>query len=385
MPLPNWATIGEAIYPRPPEGLRINRESVAYIVYIRDEEVHLNSRGVVFTVDTNILARDWMPSSEAEPLLQRPPPGVVHILAGEPEFVGSLPLTPELVPIQPANPTSIRWLQTGVRLQPLGEGPGGVIVGVTDNGVHIRDVERWDTTPLQLGTTVRVFTPQEVLELYRPAPPPMPSWFAVGSRIIQNHDQRIYIILSFSPETYSMRATLEDEVRPISFSVNDFARHWRPASSIVERRPASNNTPLVPSRVQVAPAWLIPGTFLRKRAAPPYLVTVTSLDPEHFLVRLTQVAGLNPLKLGPTWEETEYCKVEEQFNPVDCEGIARSEYKCPKCGETGARDKDAEERRLIEKVRAYTCKQEHTWYFIDGTDYDGQPAIPTRFERDIGI
>jgi predicted RNA-binding Zn-ribbon protein involved in translation (DUF1610 family) len=91
------------------------------------------------------------------------------------------------------------------------------------------------------------------------------------------------------------------------------------------------------------------------------------------------------MKLGPTWEETEYCKVEEQFNPVDLDGVARAEYKCPKCGELGARDKAAEERRLIEKVRAYTCKQEHTWYFIDGTDYDGQVAIPTRFERDIGI
>ena len=361
MPPPSWAVLGAAIYPRPRDpDSRILRESVAVIVYVFREEVQINQNNVVFSVDSETLERNWMPSSEAETLFET---GMIY-MASEPEFVGRFPVRQDLTVLPPRQ--NLDWIQTGARIQPIsGEGPSAVIVGALGNTIHIRDVERWDASPLVLGTTVRSYTIEQIVERYRPLPPPMPSWFAVGSRIIQNHDSRTYIVLSFDPNRWSMSATLEDEMHPTNFSVNDFIRHWRPASSITEQRPGTNVTQIAQSRVQVAPPWLAPGAFLRRNANPKYPVLVSSLDSSHFIARLTRIESLNPVVLGSVFEEIDYCRIEEQFTPIDQDGNPRSEYKCPKCNELGIRDHDAEERRTsIDTVRAYTCKKEHTWYFI---------------------
>jgi len=215
---------------------------------------------------------------------------------------------------------------------------------------------------------------------------PMPSWFTIGSRIIQNHNNLTYIILSFDPIRWSMTATLEDEVSPTNFTVTNFIRHWRPASSITEQKPTTNVTNIVQGRVQVAPDWLYPGKFLRRKVNPNHVFVVSSLDPRRFVAVLTRLDSLRPMVLGSIFEEADYCRIDEQFTQVDSTGSPAAEYTCKKCGETGERDYDAEERRAsIDTVRAYTCKRGHTWYFVAGTDQDGKPANPSRFERDIGI
>jgi hypothetical protein len=385
MPLPDWAILGAVIYPRSRDpDVRVLRESGAVIVYVLREEAQLSMNNVVFSVDSETLERNWMPLSEAEPLFSDHTTGMIYA-AGAPEYVGVMPIRTDLtvIPQQPSR----AWIQTGCRLQPIsGEGPSAVIVGALGNTVHIRDVERWDTSPLELGTRVRSYTPEQIIERYRPLPPPMPSWFTVGSRIIQNHNNRTYIVLSLDTVRWSMSATLEDEMQPTNFSVNDFIRHWRPASSITEQRPTTRVTSIAQSRSEVAPEWLVPGCFLRRIAHPRYETVVSSLDSSQFIARLTRVDSLRPLVLGSVFEEVSYCRISEQFTPIDEVGSPKSEYICPKCKENGARDFDAEERRAsIDTVRAYTCKLEHTWYFIAGTEQDGKPAIPSRFERDIGI
>lgn len=383
MPLPNWAILGAVIYPRPrDQGIGILRESGAIIVYLLREEAQLNQNHVVFSVDSETLERNWMPLSEAEPLFTDLAPGMVYA-AGAPEFVGIMPVRTDLT-VLPGPP--IGWIQTGTRLRPILGGPGAIIVGALGSTVHVRDVERWDASPLVLGTSVRSYTPEQIVERYRPIPPPMPSWFSVGSRIIQNHDNRTYLVLSFDPNRWSMSATLEDEYHPTNFSVSDFPRHWRPASSITEYRPSTNVTNIAPSRTQTAPEWLYPGIFLRRKVNPDHVFVVSSLDQNRFIAVLTRLDSLRPTILGSVFEEVDYCRVSEQFVQVDSEGSPASEYKCPKCGETGVRDHDAAERRAsIDSVRAYTCKADHTWYFVSGTEKDGKPANPSRFERDIGI
>ena len=350
-------------------------------MYSEGEEIHLRQGDVVFSVDSETLAQNWMPRSEALPFFSEIGPGVVYV-ASQPEFFGVMPVRTELT-VLPSRPN---WIQTGTRLQPIsGSGESAVIVGILGDAIHIREVERW-TSPLTLGTTVRSYTTEQLIELYRPLPPLMPSWFTVGSRIIQNVDGRTYIVLSFDPHRWTMSVTLEDEMRPTVFSVSDFIRHWRPASSISEQRPGINATQIAQSRVQVPPEWLQPGAFLRRLAPPHHVFVVSFLDPSRFTARLTRLDSITPRIIGTTFEEVEYCRVKDLFSPVDSEGSPQSEYKCPKCSGIGVRDHDAEARRAsIDVVRAYTCKQEHTWYFVAGTDQDGKPANPSRFERDIGI
>ncbi len=354
-----------------------------------------------FCIGSEVLENDWIPSSEAEALflegdvyMAEKPKYLSRIsgwfftllkrlgcLASDPEFVGRMPIRTDLV-VNPRNP--LNWIQTGTRLQLIsGTGPNAVIVGAIGNAVHIREVEHWDAPPLILGITVRSYTPEQVAELYRPLPPPMPSWFSVGSRVVQNN--RTYVVLSFDPNRWSMTATLEDEMRPTNFSVNDFVRHWRPASSITEQRPTTNVTPIAPTVTQVAPEWLVQDSFLRRVTHPDHMFVVSSLDPSHFRARLTRLSSFNPVVVGSIFEEVDYCRVADQFTPIDQYRNPRSEYKCPKCSGIGERDYSAEERRSsIDRVRAYTCKENHTWYFIAGTNQDGQPTR-SRFERDIGI
>jgi hypothetical protein len=384
MPLPSWAVLGAVIYPRPRDSnVGILRESGAVIVYALREEAQLSQNNVVFSVDSETLEQNWMPLSEAESFIQELSPGMIYA-AGAPEFVGVMPVRTDLVELpQPSR----EWIQTGARLQPItGQGSSAVIVGALGNTVHVREVERWDNPRLVLGPSVRSYTPEQLLEIYRPLAPPMPSWFMVGSRIIQNHDNRTYIVLSFDPFRWSMSATLEDEYHPTNFSVNDFPRHWRPSSSITEQRPTTNVTNIAQSRVEVAPEWLATGCFLRRIANPRYEVVVSLLDSSQFIARLTRVDNLRPLVIGSIFEEVSYCHIGDQFTPIDEFGSPKSEYTCPKCNGFGIRDYDAEERRAsIDSVRAYTCKDNHTWYFVSGTEQDGKPANPSRFERDIGI
>jgi len=384
MPLPSWAVLGAVIYPRPRDSnVGVLRESGAVIVFTLREEAQLSQNNVVFSVDSETLDRNWLPLSEAEPLFQDLSPGMIYA-TGAPEFIGVMPVRTDLVGV---SLPSREWIQTGSRLQPLsGQGPSAVIVGALGNTVHVRDVERWDAFPLILGTSVRSYTPEQIIEFYRPLAPPMPSWFTIGSRIIQNHNGRTYIVLSFDPIRWSMSATLEDEYHPVNFSVNDFIRHWRPSSSITEQKPTTSITNIVQSRVEVAPEWLVPGCFLRRIAHPRYEVITSSLDSSQFIARLTRVDSLRPLVIGSIFEEVSYCHIGDQFTPIDELGSPKSEYTCPKCNGFGIRDYDAEERRAsIDSVRAYTCKDNHTWYFVSGTEQDGKPANPSRFERDIGI
>jgi hypothetical protein len=88
--------------------------------------------------------------------------------------------------------------------------------------------------------------------------------------------------------------------------------------------------------------------------------------------------------MGSTWEEVDYCNVE-LYEPVDLEGNAMTEYDCPHCTQKGVRNPGAEKRRVIDEVRAYSCSNDHTWYFVAGGTYDGISAVPSRFERDLGI
>jgi hypothetical protein len=384
MPLPCWAILGAVIYPRPREpNVRVLIGSSAIIVYAVREEVQLNSNNVVFSVDSETLERNWMPLSEAEPLFSESYSGMIYA-AGEPELVGIMPIRTDLTVIP--KPTT-EWMQTGCRLQSISdEGPNAVIVGNLGGTVHIREVEHCNASLLVLSTRVRSITPEQLLELYRPLTPPMPSWFSIGSRIIQNHDNQTYIVLSFDPIRWLMSATLEDEHHPTNFSVNDFIRHWRPASSITEQRPSTSVTNIAQSRAEVAPEWLVPGVFLRRSAPPRYEVVVSSLDSRLFIARLTRISSLKPLVFGSVFEEVAYCCIDEQFTLIDEFGSPTSEYTCPKCKGLGARDFAAEERRdSIDRVRAYTCNLGHTWYFSSGTEQDGKPANPSRFERDIGI
>lgn len=385
MPLPEWAVLGAVTYYRPhDQNVRILRASGAIIVSVLQEEVLLiNLNQVVFSADSETLERNWIPLSEAEPLFSNVTPGMVYT-AGAPEFVGVLPVRTDLVIQSQPNPD---WIVTGTRLQPIsGDGPCALVIAVLGSSIQIRDLGGWPGNLLTLGTIVRSYPVEQIIELYRPLPPPMPSWFAIGSRIIQDHNNRTYIVLSFDPIRWSMVVTLEDEMYPTSFSVNDFILNWRPASSITEQRPNTSITNITRSIIQVAPEWLQVGGFLRSLWNPKYKVFVSSLDPSLFIVRLTKVSSLKPLVLNSVFEEIEYNEIGRQFTPIDEFGSPKSEYTCPKCKEIGVRDPDAEKRRAsIDTVRAYTCKKEHTWYFISGTEQDGKPANPSRFERDIGI
>jgi len=280
------------------------------------------------------------------------------------------------------------WMRPGARLASTIGDQGGIITGVSNGQVHIRDIERSDTSPIQLGGRVRAFNIQQVASWYRPLETPTPPWLSVGSHIVQRRDNQSYQVLGLDPLTGAMTLTLEGEVRPVRFAMTNLEQNWRPAGSLLEVRPHRPElTPIVPrSSGAYVPNWVAPGAFIRTLRRPRRTLWVTKLDDVQRMVRLQRVERFEPeVKISSNWEDAPYATLERDFEPLGKDGVPMAELKCPYCGEYGGRNKPVEERSQI-KIRAYHCAKKHMWSFAaDGSEEEGNLIPLSRFERDFDI
>lgn len=304
-------------------------------------------------------------------------------------FPTSTGLTPQyFVTLREIRTEPPSWMRIGARLVSVGGGQGGIVTGVSNGQVHIRDIERWDTNPLQLGGMVRAFTSQQVESLYRPFEVPVPAWLSVGSHIVQQRDGRSYQVLELDALAGAMVLTLEGEIRPVRFAMTDLERNWRPSGSLLEVRPHRPElTPIVP-RVSgpELPNWVAPGAFIRTLQRPRRTLWISKLDATQRMIRLQRVERFEPeVKLSNNWEDAPFATIERDFEPLGKDGVPMAELKCPYCGEYGGRNKPVEERSQI-KIRAYHCSRKHLWSFVaDGTVEEGNLAPLSRFERDFDL
>lgn len=284
-------------------------------------------------------------------------------------------------------------MRVGVRLASRGAGPGGIITGILNGLVHVRDVEPGGGSLVTLGGMVRAFTPQQVEQLYLLEPLPLPSWLVQGARIIQVYDGATYHVASVDAIGGAMVAHQEDEpTRLQRFNLNEAERHWRPYSSLSEvvvdrtsRRAIARTAPVPSMTIPTPPPWLHNGDLIRPRSRNNRRTFwVASLHPDRGMCRIQQVETLTPFKIENQWEEISFETADNLWELLDAEGHPVTEQKCPVCSGKGTRDPEAEANSPYD-VRIYACPKEHRWSFIDGGVNDGEVVALTRFERDFDL
>ena len=289
-------------------------------------------------------------------------------------------------------------MSVGVRLASRGTGPGGIITGILNGLIHVRDVENDGGSLLTLGGMVRAFTAQQVEQLYLLEPLPLPSWLVEGARIVQVYDGATYHVQSVDPARGVMVAHREDEPTRIQrFNLNEAERHWRNYSSLSEvvvdrtsrrrtsRRAIARAAPVPSMTIPTPPAWLHYGDLIRTRSRNNRRTYwVASLHPDRGMCRIQRVETLSPFKIENQWEEVSFETADNLWELLDADGHPVIEQKCLTCGGRGTRNPEAEANSPYD-VRIYVCPKEHRWSFVDGGVNDGEVVALTRFERDFDL
>jgi len=281
--------------------------------------------------------------------------------------------------VQPALPS---WFCTGARVLSRSTHQEGIVTGIVDGRIHIRQ-----------GSVVQAYTLELAQTLFDPIVLTIPPWLSVGVRLRLLKSEQIYTVLEINPVTRVLVVTIDGEHRPQRFSLADVEQHWSLVESLQETRPHDRGrtpySPYAPELNDILPEWIKPGSFIRTIARPHKILWVASIDRQRGIAKAQRVVKFEPeVQITGTWEEIPFyghASVKKNYEPLDSTGVPLSEYNCPYCGTFGSRSKSMEERSL-KKIRAFSCPKNHRWSFLaDGSENDGNLAPLSRFERELDI